>query len=135
MAYLHVTRFCLIMKALGEEKHSLLESNNCTKQDQVRFAKKLLIGNLNAKRDWGHAMDYVDSMVNSTTKKPDDFVISTGKNYSKKQFINMCAKILDIKLNWEGKEFIQKAYDDKGKCIIECSKKYYRPTRGRHFIR
>ena len=96
---------------------------------KLGLQKKLLIGNLNAKRDWGHAMDYVEAQwLILQQKKPDDFVISTGKNYSVKQFINMCAKILDIKLNWKGKGIHTKAYDDKGKCIIECSKKYYRPT-------
>ena len=60
--------------------------------------------------------------------KPDDFVISTGKNYSVKQFINICARILNIELTWKGKGINTKAFDKNGKCIIECSKKYYRPT-------
>ena len=61
-------------------------------------------------------------MVNSTTKKPDDFVISTGKNYSVKQFINMCAKILEIKLNWKGKGIHTKAYDDKESVLLNVVK-------------
>ena len=91
--------------------------------------KKLFIGNLNAKRDWGHAQDYVKAMwLMLQQKKPDDYVIATGKNYSVKQFINHCAKILHIKIKWKGKGVKTKGYDENGKCIIECDKKYYRPT-------
>jgi GDPmannose 4,6-dehydratase len=67
-------------------------------------------------------------MANIATKKPDDFVISTGKNYSVKKFIDMCAKLLDIKLKWTGKGINSKAFDQNGNCIIECDKRYYRPT-------
>ncbi len=96
---------------------------------KLGLQKKLLIGNLNAKRDWGHAKDYVEAQwLILQQKKPDDFVISTGKNYSVKQFINMCAKYLEIKLRWKGKGINSKAYDQHGNCIIACSKKYYRPT-------
>ena len=96
---------------------------------KLGLQKKLLIGNLNAKRDWGHAKDYVEAQwLILQQKKPDDFVISTGKNYSVKQFINMCAKHLEIKLRWRGKGINSKAYDQNGNCIIACSKKYYRPT-------
>ena len=91
--------------------------------------KCLYLGNLYALRDWGHAKDYVEAQwLMLQQKKPDDFVISTGKNYSVKQFINMCAKYLGIKLKWSGKGINTKAHDQNGKCIIACSKKYYRPT-------
>ena len=96
---------------------------------KLGLQKKLLIGNLNAKRDWGHAKDYVEAQwLILQQKKPDDFVIATGKNYSVKQFIDMCAKFLDIKLKWTGKGINMKAFDPNGKCIIECDKRYYRPT-------
>ena len=96
---------------------------------KLGLQKKLLVGNLNAKRDWGHAKDYVEAQwLILQQKKPDDFVISTGKNYSVKEFINTCAKYLGIKLRWSGKGINTKAYDQNGKCIIACSKKYYRPT-------
>ena len=61
-------------------------------------------------------------------KKPDDFVVCTGKQYSIKQFIMYVSKALNMKLRWKGKGINEKAYDDKGKCIIECSKKYFRPA-------
>ena len=96
---------------------------------KLGLQKKLLVGNLNSKRDWGHAKDYVEAQwLILQQKKPDDFVISTGKNYSVKQFINMCANLLDIKLRWTGKGINTKAFDNNGKCIIQCDKRYYRPT-------
>ncbi len=89
----------------------------------------LILGNLYSKRDWGHAKDYVYAMWKILQqKKPDDFVISTGKQYSIKKFIEIVAKQLKIKLEWRGKGINEKAYDDKNKCIIMCSKKYFRPT-------
>ena len=84
---------------------------------------------MKAKRDWGHAEDYVEAMWKILQyKKPDDFIISTGKQYSIKQFINMVSKALKMKIKWKGKGLNQKAYDHNNKCIIECSKKYFRPS-------
>jgi len=91
--------------------------------------KKLFIGNLYAKRDWGHAEDYVNAMWKILQhKQPDDFVICTGKQYTIKQFINMVAKELDMKIKWKGKGIKEKAYNEKNVCIIECKKKYLRPA-------
>ena len=96
---------------------------------KLKKQKKLFLGNLNAKRDWGHAEDYVQAMWKMLQqKKPDDFVVCTGKQYSIKQFIMYVSKALNMKLRWKGKGINEKAYDDKGKCIIECSKKYFRPA-------
>ena len=91
--------------------------------------KKLFVGNLHAKRDWGHAEDYVNAMWKILQhKQPEDFVICTGKQYTIKQFINMVAKELDMKIKWKGKGIKEKAYNEKNVCIIECKKKYLRPT-------
>tara|TARA_B100001559_G_C16414146_1_gene581839 strand:- start:14 stop:1054 length:1041 start_codon:yes stop_codon:yes gene_type:complete len=96
---------------------------------KLGLQRKLLVGNLNAKRDWGHAKDYVEAQwLILQQKKPNDYVISTGENHSVKEFIDLSAKFLNIKLRWKGKGIKTKAYDQKGNCIIECSKKYYRPT-------
>ena len=96
---------------------------------KIKKQKKLFIGNLYAKRDWGHAEDYVQAMWKILQhKKADDFVISTEKQYSIKQFINMVSKKLDIKISWKGKGLKEKGYDNFGNCIIECSKKYFRPA-------
>ena len=62
--------------------------------------KKLYLGNIYAKRDWGHAQDYVESMWKILQyKKPDDWVISTGKQYSVKQFVNLVSKKLNLKMD------------------------------------
>ena len=91
--------------------------------------KKLYLGNIYAKRDWGHAKDYVEAQwLILQQKKPDDYVIATGKSYSVKYFIDKAAKYLNIKLKWKGKGINTRAYDEKGNCIIECDKKYFRPT-------
>ena len=89
---------------------------------------KLYLGNIEAKRDWGHARDYVDAMWRMLqTKKPDDYVIATGKQYSVKQFVNLVLKELKIKFYWKGTGIKSKCYTSKGKIIIECDKQYYRP--------
>ena len=90
---------------------------------------KLFIGNLNSKRDWGHAKDYVEAMWKILQQKTsDDYVIATGKQYSVKQFINLVAQELDMKIIWKGKGIKEKAYDKVSKkVIVECDKKYFRP--------
>ena len=91
--------------------------------------KKLVVGNLYAKRDWGHARDFVKAQwMMLQQKKPDDFVIATGMQYSVKDFINLTAKELKIKINWKGKGIDEKAYDEKGNVIIQCDKTYFRPS-------
>ncbi len=90
--------------------------------------KRLYLGNLDAKRDWGHAKDYVQAMWKILqNKKPKDYVISSGKQYSVKQFVNFVLKELGIKFYWKGKGLNTKCYDNRGKCIVLISKKYYRP--------
>ena len=84
---------------------------------------------MKAKRDWGHAEDYVVAMWKILQyKKPEDFVICTEKQYTIKQFINMVANNLKMKINWRGSGINEKGYDKNGNCIIECSKKYFRPA-------
>ena len=90
--------------------------------------KKLFLGNLHAKRDWGHAEDYCYAMwLILQHKKPDDFIIATGKQYSIKEFINLVAKQLKIKVTWRGKGIKEKGYNEKNIPIIECDKNYLRP--------
>ena len=96
---------------------------------KLGLQKKLVLGNIYAKRDWGHARDYVEAQwLILQQKKPDDYVIATGKQYSVKYFVSLVAKELDMKIRWKGQGINEKAYDENGKLIIECSKKYYRPT-------
>ena len=95
---------------------------------KMGYQKKLYLGNLNAKRDWGHAKDFVVAMWKMLQKKtPDDYVIATGKQYSVKDFVNIVLKELNFKFVWRGKGIKIKCYDHNGNCIIECNKKYFRP--------
>ena len=66
-------------------------------------------------------------MENITTKEPDDYVIATGVQYSIKQFINLTAKKLNMKIIWKGKGSKEKGFNENGKPIIECDKNYLRP--------
>ena len=90
--------------------------------------KKLFLGNLNAKRDWGHARDYCYAMWRILQqKKPDDYVVATGVQYSIKQFIDLAASKLNMQIRWKGKGIKEKGIDSYGKIIIECDKNYFRP--------
>jgi GDPmannose 4,6-dehydratase len=90
--------------------------------------KKLYLGNLYAKRDWGHARDYVFAMWKMLQRnKPDDYVIATGQQYSVKEFINFTAKELGVLIKWKGVGVNEKGYWNN-KCIIEIDKEYFRPT-------
>ncbi len=96
---------------------------------KLGLQKKLVLGNIHAKRDWGHAKDYVEAQwLILQQKKPDDYVIATGKQYSVKYFVNLVAKKLNMKITWKGKGIGEKAYDKDNRLIVECSKKYYRPA-------
>ena len=90
--------------------------------------KKLFLGNLDAKRDWGHAKDYVEAMWKMLQRKtPEDYVIATGKQYSVKDFVNLVLKELHIEYYWKGKGINSKCFDEKNNIIVECDKAYYRP--------
>jgi GDPmannose 4,6-dehydratase len=109
-----------------------------TRKITMYFAKKFLgsrdilyLGNLNAKRDWGHAKDYTEMQWKILQKsKPNDYVIATGKTLSVREFINECCKYLNLKIIWVGKGVNEKGYLIKNKrkeLIIKVDKKYYRP--------
>ena len=89
----------------------------------------LYLGNLNAKRDWGHAEDYVIAMWKMLQKKtPSDYVISTGKCYTVRDFIKKSAQKLNLSIYWRGKGLNEVGYTKNGKVIIKVDKKYFRPT-------
>jgi GDPmannose 4,6-dehydratase len=90
--------------------------------------KKLYLGNLDAKRDWGHAKDFVEAQwLMLQQQHPEDFVIATGKQHSVKDFINEAAKNLDMKIEWKGKNLEEVGSYD-GKDIIKVDPRYFRPT-------
>ncbi len=92
----------------------------------------LYLGNLDAKRDWGHAKDYVEMQwLMLQQDQPEDFVIATGIQYSVRDFVNAAAKELDIKIRWNGKEIDEKGYwqtSDGEKLIVAVDPRYFRPT-------
>jgi GDPmannose 4,6-dehydratase len=92
--------------------------------------KTLILGNLYSRRDWGHAKDYVESMWKILQqKKPDDYVVATQTSHSVKDFINICAKKLDIKLIWKNKGLNEVGINkSNNKIIIKVDKKYFRET-------
>ena len=92
--------------------------------------KVLKVGNIYAKRDWGYAKDYIEAMWKMLqVKKPEDFVIATGKTHSVKEFINKCIKILKINTKWVGKGLNEKLIDlNRNKPIIVIDKRYFRPA-------
>jgi GDPmannose 4,6-dehydratase len=87
------------------------------------------LGNLNAKRDWGHARDYVEMQwLMLQQDKAEEFVIATGVQYSVRDFINVAAKELGMQIRWEGEGVAEKGYDDQGRCIVAVDQRYFRPT-------
>ena len=100
------------------------------KNISIKKQEYMLLGNLDAKRDWGFAGDYVEAMwliLNHHT--PLDFIIATGKSYSVRDFLNEAAKYFDFNIEFQGKGINEVAIDTKsGKVIAKISEKYYRPT-------
>jgi GDPmannose 4,6-dehydratase len=97
----------------------------------------LYLGNLDAKRDWGHARDYVEMQwLMLQQDKPEDFVIATGVQYSVRDFVNAAAKELGMAIRWEGVGINEKGFlvpdagrgNDSGKCIVSVDPGYFRPT-------
>ncbi len=91
---------------------------------------KIILGNLYAKRDWGDARDYVEGIWRILQyKKPDDFVLSTGKSFSVKEFVEIAFKYVGIKVIWKGKGLNEVGINSKNKkVIVSVSKLYFRPT-------
>jgi GDPmannose 4,6-dehydratase len=89
----------------------------------------LYVGNLDAKRDWGHARDYVEMMWKMLQQEsPEDFVIATGQQYDVREFVNAAARELEMVLTWRGCGLDEKAYDARGRCILAVDPCYFRPA-------
>jgi len=89
----------------------------------------LYLGNLDAKRDWGHAKDYVEAQwLILQSDKPDDFVIATGKQYSVRDFVEIAAKHIGFDIRWEGSGIDEIGYDQDNNPIIKVSSEYFRPA-------
>jgi GDPmannose 4,6-dehydratase len=89
----------------------------------------LYLGNLDAKRDWGHARDFVEAQwLMLQQPEPDDFVIATGQQYSVRDFVNAAAREVGIELAWKGKGVQEHAFDGQGNCVVRVDPRYFRPT-------
>ena len=89
----------------------------------------LFLGNLDAKRDWGHARDYVEMQwLMLQQDEPDDYVIATGQQYSVRDFVNAAAEELGIRLTWRGGGAEEKAFDSRGQCVVAVDPHYFRPA-------
>lgn len=89
----------------------------------------LYLGNLNAKRDWGHAKDYVEvQWLMLQQKAPEDFVIATGEQHSVRDFVNAAASEIGMKITWRGRGVNEKGFDASGRCVVAVDPRYFRPT-------
>ena len=89
----------------------------------------LYLGNLDSRRDWGHAKDYVEMQwLMLQQDKAEDFVIATGVQYSVRDFVNAAAEELGINVRWVGEGMDEKGFDASGKCIVAVDSRYFRPT-------
>lgn len=96
---------------------------------KVGLQEQLFLGNLDAKRDWGHARDYVEMQwLMLQQEKPQDFVIATGEQYSVREFVQRCAKLLELDLTWRGSGVEEKATNANGKVVVAVDPRYFRPT-------
>jgi GDPmannose 4,6-dehydratase len=96
---------------------------------KVGLQETLFLGNLDAKRDWGHARDYVEMQwLMLQQEKPQDYVIATGQQFSVREFVQRCAARLDMNLTWKGSGVDEKAYDQNGKLVVAVDPRYFRPT-------
>jgi len=89
----------------------------------------LYLGNLDAKRDWGHARDYVEAMwLILQQPEPDDFVIATGEQHRVRDFVSAAAQELGMPVRWQGEGVAEKGYDGAGRCIVAVDPRYFRPA-------
>jgi GDPmannose 4,6-dehydratase len=96
---------------------------------KLGMQKHLYLGNLSAKRDWGHARDYVEAQwLMLQQEKPEDFVIATGNQHSVREFIDLAAEQLNMTVKWRGRGATEKGYAADGRCIISVDPRYFRPT-------
>jgi GDPmannose 4,6-dehydratase len=91
--------------------------------------ERLYLGNLDAKRDWGHARDYVEAMWSMLQlPAPEDFVIATGAQHSVRAFVELAAKELGLTISWRGKGVDERGFDQQGRCVISVDPRYFRPA-------
>src|SRR5579871_5179668 len=96
---------------------------------KVGLQDRLFLGNLSAKRDWGHARDYVEMQwLMLQQEKAEDYVIATGEQYAVRDFVKAAAEELGFDLTWQGSGIEEKAFDPRGRCIVAVDPHYFRPA-------
>jgi GDPmannose 4,6-dehydratase len=96
---------------------------------KLGLQERLHLGNLDAKRDWGHARDYVQMQwLMLQQEQPEDYVIATGQQHSVRDFVNFAAQEIDLNIRWEGEGVHEKGYADDGKCLVAIDPRYFRPA-------
>ena len=97
---------------------------------KLGLQEKLYLGNLDAKRDWGHARDYVEGMWRILQQdEPDDYVLATGETHPVREFVELAFAETGVKIAWKGKGVDEKGRDVKtGKVLVEVDPRYFRPT-------
>jgi GDPmannose 4,6-dehydratase len=89
----------------------------------------LYLGNLDAKRDWGHARDYVEAQwLILQQPEPDDYVVATGEQHTVREFVDAVAAELGMRISWQGKGVDEKGHDEKGRCVVAVDPRYFRPA-------
>jgi GDPmannose 4,6-dehydratase len=96
---------------------------------KVGIQQRLYLGNLEARRDWGHARDFIEAQwIMLQQETPEDFVIATGKQHSVREFTNLAAQKLQLELKWRGDGINEHAVDGLGRKIVAIDRRYFRPT-------
>jgi len=96
---------------------------------KVGLEECIFLGNLEARRDWGHARDYVEMQwLMLQQDEPDDYVIATGQQASVREFVELAAEKLGIRLTWHGHGAHEKGYDQHGRCLVAVDPRYFRPA-------
>jgi GDPmannose 4,6-dehydratase len=96
---------------------------------KLGLQSKLYLGNLDAKRDWGHARDYVEMQwLMLQQNQPDDYVIATGVQFTVRELVTLAASFLDIHLSWVGTGVEEKGFDQHGKAVVVVDPRYFRPA-------
>lgn len=96
---------------------------------KLGLQEQLFLGNMDAKRDWGHAKDYVEMQwLMLQQDQPEDFVIATGEQYSVRDFVDAAAAELGMDIRWQGSGVQEKGYDALGRCVVAVDPRYFRPT-------
>jgi GDPmannose 4,6-dehydratase len=97
---------------------------------KLGLQEKIYLGNLNSKRDWGHARDYIEAQwMILQQDKPDDYVIATGEQHSVREFVQAAFREVGMEIRWEGEGVAEKGLDkNTGKTIVEVDSRYFRPT-------